>query len=136
VIETLNAMGVDVKDVGAFSEDSVDYPDFAETVASDVGSGHRDRGILVCGTGIGMSIAANKIEGVRAALVRNAADARMSRLHNDANVLVLSGDDSDESSVREIVRVWWNTEFEGGRHARRVAKIAELERRRRAGESR
>jgi ribose 5-phosphate isomerase B len=128
VIETLRDLGVHVDDVGTYSGDSVDYPDFAAMVGEPVGAGRVDRGVLVCGSGIGMSIAANKIAGVRAALVRDVEDARLSRLHNDANVLVLGGDRADPEAVRQIVRTWWTTDFEGGRHARRVSKIAELER--------
>jgi RpiB/LacA/LacB family sugar-phosphate isomerase len=84
--------------------------------------------VLVCGTGIGMSIAANKIPGVRAALVRDVRDAEMSRLHNDSNVLVLGADGADPAQVREIVRTWCSTAFEGGRHTRRIDKISNLER--------
>jgi ribose 5-phosphate isomerase B len=124
----LRELGVRVDDVGANSEASVDYPDFAALVGRAVGIGSADRGVLVCGTGIGMSIAANKIEGVRAALVRDAADARLSRQHNDANVLVLGADRSDAASIRAIVRAWWETDFEGGRHSRRVSKISGMER--------
>jgi ribose 5-phosphate isomerase B len=106
----------------------VDYPDFAALVGGAVAGGRADRGILVCGTGIGMSIAANKIDGVRAALVRDAADAKLSRQHNDANVLVLGADRADAAAIREMVRAWWTTDFEGGRHARRVEKITAMER--------
>jgi ribose 5-phosphate isomerase B len=120
---------VRVRDIGPHAEDSVDYPDFAALVARPVGAGEAERGVLVCGSGIGMSIAANKVAGVRAALVRDVNDARMSRLHNDSNVLVLGGDGADPDRVREIVRTWWQTEFEGGRHARRIEKITGLEKR-------
>jgi RpiB/LacA/LacB family sugar-phosphate isomerase len=129
VIETLRDLGVQVEDAGPSGDESVDYPDYAATVARAVGSGRADCGVLVCGTGIGMSIAANKIPGVRAALVRDVHDAEMSRLHNDSNVLVLGADSAEPEQVRQIVRAWCLTEFEGGRHARRVEKISDLERR-------
>jgi ribose 5-phosphate isomerase B len=128
VVETLAELGVRVEDLGPADETSVDYPDYALKVAGTVGSGDADRGVLVCGSGIGMSIAANKVHGVRAALVRDERDAEMSRRHNDANVLVLGADGAHLDRVREIVKVWWRTAFEGGRHSRRVEKIAEIER--------
>jgi len=128
VVETLTELGVPVQDLGPADETSVDYPDYALKVAEAVGSGGAQRGVLVCGSGIGMSIAANKVRGVRAALVRDARDAEMSRLHNDANVLVLGADGAQLDRIREIVKVWWRTAFEGGRHTRRVEKIADIER--------
>ena len=128
IIEALRALGARVEDVGAHSEESVDYPDFAARVGEAVGAGRVDRGFLVCGTGIGMSIAANKIAGVRAALVHDAEEAQLSRQHNDANVLVIGGDRVRADDIREIVTAWWKSEFEGGRHARRVSKISDLER--------
>jgi ribose 5-phosphate isomerase B len=128
VVETLENLGVRVQDLGTTGEDSVDYPDFALRVAETVGAGNTQRGVLVCGTGIGMSIAANKVDGVRAALVRDERGAEMSRLHNDANVLVLGADGASPERVRGIVEVWWRTRFEGGRHARRISKITEIER--------
>jgi ribose 5-phosphate isomerase B len=128
IIEALRALGARVEDVGAHSEESVDYPDFAARVGEAVGAGRVDRGFLVCGTGIGMSIAANKIAGVRAALVHDAEEAKLSRQHNNANVLVIGGDRVRADDVREIVTSWWKSEFEGGRHARRVSKISDLER--------
>ena len=128
VIEALEELGVAVEDAGPASEASVDYPDYAAVVGRAVGSGRASAGVLVCGTGIGMSIAANKISGVRAALVRDVHYAEMSRLHNDANVLVLGADGADPQQIRQIVRTWWTTGFEGGRHAGRVAKISDLER--------
>ena len=124
----MRALGAHVEDAGAHSEESVDYPDFAAVVGRAVGAGKADRGFLVCGTGIGMSIAANKITGVRAALVHDAAEAKLSRQHNDANVLVIGGDRARPDAVREIVTAWWTSAFEGGRHERRVAKITEMER--------
>jgi len=130
VADVLREMGIAVEDVGPSDERSVDYPDFAETVARSVASGKASRGVLVCGSGIGMSIAANKIAGIRAALVHEPEAARMSRLHNDANVLVLAGATDESHKTREIVRVWMTTSFEGGRHQARLDKIAEMERRR------
>ncbi len=114
--------------------ESVDYPDYALRVAEAVAGGQAARGVLLCGTGIGMSIAANKVAGVRAALVHDVDGARMSRLHNDANILVMGGRVLDEAAIREIVRVWLDTGFEGGRHARRVGKISDIEARGPRGE--
>ena len=133
VVEALERLGAQVEDVGPADETSVDYPDYARRVAEAVRDGRADRGVLVCGTGIGMSIAANKVAGVRAALVRDSDDAKMSRLHNDANVLVLGGNLSDVDEVNRVIEVWWTTAFEGGRHAKRVAKISEIERANRRG---
>jgi len=105
-----------------------DYPDAAYTVGKAVESGAAERGILLCGSGIGMSIAANKIHGVRAALVGNTISAEMSRRHNDANVLCLSADTLGEKAIGQIVEAWLGAEFEGGRHARRIRKIEAIER--------
>jgi len=106
-----------------------DYPDVAWSVAKAVAAGETDRGIIICGTGIGASIAANKVAGVRAALVHDETTARLSRQHNDANVLCLAGDaPADETQILRIVNAWLATSFEGGRHARRVNKIAAIER--------
>lgn len=118
---------VEVKDVGTFGTDSVDYPDIAEKVCADVTSGAADRGIVLCGTGIGISIAANKIKGIRAALCNDVYSARMSREHNNANVLAMGGRVTGFGPAGEIVRVWVATEFAGGRHERRVNKIMALE---------
>ncbi len=125
--QILQELGHEVDDQGAFSEESSDYPDFAKLVCDQVATGKSDRGILVCGTGIGMSIAANKIRGIRAALVNQVKAAKLSRQHNNANVLCLAGDDFTIEHYRELVTAWMNTEFEGGRHGRRVDKIADLE---------
>jgi len=114
-------------DVGTYSEDSVDYPDFAAKVARPISSGEFKRGILICGSGIGMSIVANKFPGVRAALCTDTDTARMSRMHNDSNVLVLAGRRTDAETAAAIVKVWSNTEFEGGRHKRRLDKIKNIE---------
>lgn len=118
---------VRVTDVGTFGTESVDYPDIAEKVCADVVSGKADRGIVLCGTGIGISIAANKIDGIRAALCGDVYSAIMSRKHNDANVLSMGGRVTGIGPAGEIVRAWVCTEFEGGRHARRVDKIMALE---------
>jgi RpiB/LacA/LacB family sugar-phosphate isomerase len=105
----------------------VDYPDFGRAVAEQVSSGKFDRGILICGTGIGMSMVANRFPGVRAALVHDLYTARLSREHNDANLLVLGGRTTGKGLAREILKVWLEASFEGGRHARRVDKIKELD---------
>ena len=118
---------VHVKDVGTFGRESVDYPDIAEKVCADVVSGKADRGIVLCGTGLGISIAANKIRGIRAALCGDVYTAIMSRKHNDANVLAMGGRVTGFGPAGEIVRAWIRTEFEGGRHARRVEKIMALQ---------
>ena len=120
-------MGHDVLDVGTEGAESVDYPDFAYEVAKRVGNGEIERGILICGTGIGMCIAANKVRGVRAAACHDVLTAEMSRRHNDANVLCLSADLLGEDLMTQMVRIWLETQFEGGRHARRVEKIAKIE---------
>jgi ribose 5-phosphate isomerase B len=114
-------------DVGTDSTDSVDYPDFAEKVARLVAEGKVDRGILLCGTGIGMSVAANKVRGVRAALAFDLYTAMQSRRHLDANILVLGGGITGRALALEIVARWLETPFEGGRHARRIEKIRRLE---------
>jgi ribose 5-phosphate isomerase B len=128
VISLLKAKGHTVIDEGPASEASVDYPDFAALVAKKVSSGEVDRGILICGTGIGMAISANKFSGVRAAAVADEVTAELSRRHNDLNVLCLSGDLLSSRVTERLVEIWLATEFEGGRHARRIEKIGELER--------
>ena len=120
-------MGHEVLDIGPDSNESVDYPDFAFQVASAVAEGRVDRGILVCGTGIGMCIAANKVKGVRAAPCHDSITVEMSRRHNDANVLCLSADLLGEELIDRMVRLWLETDFEGGRHGRRVDKITRFE---------
>jgi len=119
--------GYDVVDLGTQSAESVDYPDYAVGVGSAVTAGKADRGILVCGTGIGMAMAANKLPGVRAAACSDAFTARMSREHNDANVLALGARITSREAAIEIVELWLATEFAGGRHARRVDKIVALD---------
>lgn len=127
ILELLRGLGHEALDRGADGEESVDYPDFAAVVASQVAAGDVDLGILICGTGIGMSIAANKFDGIRAANVRDDLEARMSRQHNDSNVLCLSADLVGDQSLERIIEIWLKTEFEGGRHARRIDKITEFE---------
>ncbi len=134
VLHYLDAQGVDYKDFGAFSLDSVDYPDIGAQAAEAVANGEFDRGILVCGTGIGMSITANKVPGIRAALCSSPYCAVMSREHNDANVLVLGSRTTDQDTAIEIVRSWLATDFPNDpRHARRVQKINDLDERFRRG---
>ncbi|MCR5756685.1 MAG: ribose 5-phosphate isomerase B [Selenomonas sp.] len=123
----LKEYDVEVKDVGTFGTDSVDYPDIAEKVCGDVVSGKADRGIVLCGTGIGISIAANKIKGIRCALCNDVFSAKMSRQHNDANVLAMGGRVLGFGPAGEIVRAFVEGKFEGGRHERRVNKIMALE---------
>ena len=120
--------GVEVKDVGTFGTESVDYPDIAEKVCADVTGGKSERGIVLCGTGIGISIAANKIHGIRCALCHDDYTEQMSREHNDANVLAMGGRVLGFGVAGKIVRTWLTTEFAGGRHERRVNKIMALER--------
>jgi len=118
---------IETEDVGTFSKDSVDYPDFAFKVASKVSEKKVDFGVLVCKSGIGMSIAANKFKNVRAALVFTPEMAKLARSHNDANVLSLSGEFTKEEEVYKIIDTWLATNFEGGRHERRVGKISKIE---------
>jgi len=133
VVELLKQLGHEVIDVGTFSPEAVDYPDIAADVAYKVSRGEVERGILVCGTGLGMCIAANKVRGVRAAPCHDDLTAEMSRRHNDSNVLCLSADLLGERLIDRMIEIWLSTEFEGGRHARRVDKITELEREAEAG---
>lgn len=127
ILRYLSEKKVDAVDFGADGRDSVDYPDYAIQVAESVSKGKIDRGILICGTGIGMSITANKFPGVRAALCHNAVTAEASRRHNDANVLVLGERVLDEETAVQIVRIWLETDFEAGRHQRRLDKIRAIE---------
>lgn len=119
--------GFEVTDVGTHSRDPVDYPDFAAAVARRVSTGECDRGILICGAGIGMAMVANKFRGVRAGVAGDEYSAKMSRQHNDANVLVLAGRIIDSDKAKTIADAWLAAEFEGGRHERRLRKIAEIE---------
>ncbi|MEX2168182.1 MAG: ribose 5-phosphate isomerase B [Pirellulales bacterium] len=127
VLAMVRGKGHEIEDDGTLSDESVDYPDFAAIVAIKVSSGQVDRGILICGTGIGMAIAANKFRGVRAAACNDEVTAEMSRRHNDANVLCLSADLLSPRVVERMVEIWIDTEFEAGRHLRRVEKIRQLE---------
>jgi len=130
LIEHLTKNGHEAIDAGPRGEGSVDYPDFAFETAEMVSKGDADRGILICGTGIGMSMAANKVRGIRAALCFTPDSAALTRQHNDANVLALAGWQSEAADVLEVVDTFLATEFEGGRHARRVDKITAYEERR------
>jgi ribose 5-phosphate isomerase B len=125
--QKLTGEGHEVVDYGASSDTSCDYPDIAQPVALEVAAGRSDRGILVCSTGIGMSIAANKLDGVRAAPAQNADEVHLTREHNDANVLTIGARYLDEEQAMNLIHVFLDTQFAGGRHARRVAKIAQLE---------
>ncbi|MCO8124822.1 ribose 5-phosphate isomerase B [Stieleria sp. TO1_6] len=127
LIQSLQANGFETLDEGTHGESSVDYPDFAEAVARRVGAGEAERGILICGTGIGMAITANKFVGVRAAPCYDEVMVEMSRRHNDVNVLCLPGDLIGERSIDDLVLRWLQTDFDGGRHADRVAKIDKIE---------
>lgn len=127
VVELLQRLGHEVIDIGTNTADPVDYPDFAAIVARKVSAREVERGILICGTGLGMCIAANKFPGVRAAPCHDDLTAEMSRRHNDLNVLCLSADMLGERLIDRMIEIWLNTPFEGGRHARRVEKIAQFE---------
>ncbi|HLR01204.1 MAG TPA: ribose 5-phosphate isomerase B [Virgibacillus sp.] len=123
----LEELGIDYEDVGCRCEESVDYPDYALPAAQRVASGEFDRGIFICGTGIGMSISANKVKGVRCALSHDVYSAKLTRLHNDSNVLAMGERVIGPGLATEIAKVWLETAFEGGRHARRVGKITDYE---------
>ena len=123
----LTDLGVEFDDLGTASEESVDYPDYARKVAEQVAQGHVEQGLLVCGSGTGMAITANKVPGVRAAVAWSAETARLARQHNDANVLAIGARTTPAGEIQNIVRTWFSTEFEGGRHAERVAKICDVE---------
>jgi ribose 5-phosphate isomerase B len=123
----LDELGIQYEDLGTDSEASVDYPDFARKVGEEVASGHVDQGLLVCGSGTGMAIAANKVPGVRAAVAWNEEIATLAREHNDANVLSLGARVTSPADLAKIVRAWFAAHFDAGRHARRVQKIRDLE---------
>jgi ribose 5-phosphate isomerase B len=127
IIDFCGGQGVECHDCGCYSTDSVDYPDIAQAVGKMVGDGTCDFGILICGTGIGMSIAANKVKKVRAALCCDAFHAERARQHNDANILCLGAEKTDRDMARDIVNVFLTTPFEGGRHLTRVQKINSIE---------
>jgi ribose 5-phosphate isomerase B len=123
LVDELRKAGLEIIDLGTHSTDSVDYPDFADAVAKAMAAGKAPRGVLVCGTGIGISIAANRHKGVRAALCRDSTDARLAREHNDANVLVLGGRTTGIEAARDCLKSFLSTPFSGGRHVRRVEKM-------------
>jgi ribose 5-phosphate isomerase B len=123
----LAAEGHEPVDFGTDSPESVDYPDYAQKVGREVGQGRADRGVLVCGTGIGMAMAANKLDGVRAVPAQTEEETRMSRAHNDANVVTFGARLIGHDQARKLLDIFLNTSFDGGRHARRIAKIANLE---------
>ena len=126
--ELLADLGVEFVDLGTVSEQSVDYPDYARKVAEQVAQGQVEQGVLVCGSGTGMAITANKVPGVRAAVAWSEETARLARQHNDANVLAIGARTTPPDDIPKIVRAWFGTEFEGGRHGARVEKIREVER--------
>jgi ribose 5-phosphate isomerase B len=126
VVGLLSGMGYGCKDFGSYTSDPVDYPDIAASVCEAVAESQFDYGILICGTGIGMSIAANKVKGIRAALCCDTFGAQRARLHNDANVLCL-GAERGEAGVKEILETFFTTQFEGGRHRRRLDKVRQME---------
>nr|WP_202079787.1 ribose 5-phosphate isomerase B [Caldalkalibacillus salinus] len=123
----LDELQLSYEDFGCECEESVDYPDYAVPVAEKVASGEFDRGILVCGTGIGMSITANKVQGIRCALCHDTFSAKATRLHNDSNILAMGERVIGPGLAREVAKVWLETEFEGGRHARRIQKVSDVE---------
>ena len=127
LIEYLRELEVDVMDMGVKNNDSVDYPDYGIPVAEKVSRGEVPKGILLCGTGIGMSIIANKFSRVRAALVNDVYSSRMAKEHNDANIVVIGGRVVGKGLAREIIKTWLETRFQGGRHQRRLDKIREIE---------
>lgn len=127
LIAHLRERGVEVVDFGTHGTDSVDYPDYARAVAEAVARGEADYGVLICGTGVGMAITANKVPGIRAAAVSDVYSAKMSRAHNDANILCLGGRVVGPGLAIEILEAWLHTPFEGGRHARRLEKIRRME---------
>lgn len=127
ILQMIEEFGHEAVDLGTDSTESVDYPDFAGMVAKKVSEGEIDRGILICGSGIGMCIVANKFPGVRATQCHDDLSAEMSRLHNNSNVLCLSADMLGDRLINRMINIWLQTEFEGGRHGRRLDKIVEIE---------
>lgn len=124
IVKLLEKEGYEVKDFGTYSNESCDYPIYAKAVADAVASGLCEKGILVCGTGIGMSMAANKVKGIRAAVCSEAKSAEMTRRHNDANILCLGARMIDEKTAEELVKIFLSTEFEGGKHLRRISMFS------------
>ncbi len=131
IVQHLKELGHEPMDFGVYDDASVDYPDYGVKVGKVVSDGEYERGVLLCGTGIGMSITANKFPGVRATLVYDNYTARMSRLHNDSNILVIGGRTTGISTAFDIVETWLTTPYEGGRHERRLKKISDLDNHRR-----
>ena len=127
IISLLEELNIEYEDMGCECESSVDYPDYALPVAEKVANGEVDRGILICGTGIGMSISANKVKGIRCALVHDMFSAQATREHNDSNVLAMGERVIGPGLAREIAKIWLTTEYQGGRHATRVGKITKYE---------
>lgn len=128
LIENMKAQGVEVVDFGTYSEESCDYPDYASKAAKAVANGECDRGVVVCGTGIGVSITANKVKGIRCALCHDVFSAKATRAHNDANMIAMGQRVIGEGLAVEILNAWLHTEFEGGRHIKRIEKMMALER--------
>jgi len=126
IIEFLKDENVEFKDFGCYSNDSVDYPIYARKVAKRVANKEFERGILICGTGIGISIAANKVKGIRASLVHDLETAKLTREHNDSNILCMGGRIVDHDLALRITKIWLNTDFEGGRHQKRIDLIEEV----------
>lgn len=127
VIDTLTELGAEVEDFGTYDESSVDYPVYGLKVAEAVASGECDAGVLMCGTGIGISISANKVKGIRAAVTTNTFMAEMTKRHNNANIIALGGRVVTPVEAKEIVKAWYTAEYEGGRHQRRLDMIADIE---------
>ncbi|RIU94997.1 ribose 5-phosphate isomerase B [Oceanobacillus picturae] len=127
VKDLLEDMGIEYEDTGCSCESSVDYPDYALPAAERIANGEFDRGIFICGTGIGMSIAANKVKGIRCALTHDMYSAKLTRQHNDSNVLALGERVIGPDLAREVARIWLETEFQGGRHENRIGKIGTYE---------
>jgi ribose 5-phosphate isomerase B len=127
VREYLTEKGYEIMDLGTYNTDSVDYPDYGLKAGQEVAAGNADRGIVICGTGIGISISANKVKGIRCALCHDVYSAEMTRAHNDSNVLAMGGRVVGRDLALRIVKAWVESDFEGGRHARRIDKITEYE---------
>lgn len=127
ILEVLNKKGIEVEDFGCFTTDSVDYPDYSLKVAEAVSKHQCDAGILMCGTGIGISIAANKVKGIRAAVCHDLFTAEMCKRHNNANIIAVGGRIVSEEMAAQIIEKWLDSEFEGGRHSNRVNKISAIE---------
>lgn len=127
VISTLEELGAQVVDMGTYSTESVDYPVYGKTVADAVANGECDLGVVMCGTGIGISIAANKVKGIRAAVVTDEFMAEMTRRHNNANIIALGGRVITPEKAKSLVKAWYTAEFEGGRHQKRIDMITQIE---------